>query len=581
MKNAGHKARSVIDSGRFTFIVSLFIASCLQAETFFVPVGGDIEKAINFASSGDIIQFEEGAYTPYSSVNPQGKELTFIGAVSESGIPLTIFDGEGNYPVIKIDSQETSNTRFLNLVIINGPTTYVGNVDVGASSNPTFENCIFENNQNSAVVGGWGSPTFQSCIFRNNSGDRGGAFRAENSDASFIDCEFSLNTSTTRGGAVSIDVTSTLVTPRFENCDFIGNKCTDGGSDFGGGALFLSGGAGSVIVQCDFVANTSSSKGGAVSLFGQSSGDERVLFENCNFNGNISGAYDCGGAVYNDARKVEFNKSTFNDNYAFAGGAVHERGEDTKYIECTFTSNSAINGGNGGAIWLQAELNDDSRVQFLGCEMRLNNAQNGGAIYSEGSAFVDDCVLELNTAAVHGGGVFNYTSAIYTTGSVIRNNMAKLGGGLYTVSGSPSFESTIICGNTPNQIVGNWENRGGNDLASVCESCPDTDADGVCDADDQCPGLPDIDTDSDGTVDCLDQCPDDPEKIEPGNCGCGLVDTTVFGDIDCDGDFDQDDYVAMGGLLGIQDCPGDLNNDGVVDGADLTIILSSWGVCDG
>ena len=26
-------------------------------------------------------------------------------------------------------------------------------------------------------------------------------------------------------------------------------------------------------------------------------------------------------------------------------------------------------------------------------------------------------------------------------------------------------------------------------------------------------------------------------------------------------------------------CPGDVNNDGLVDGADLTVILSSWGAC--
>ncbi len=35
-------------------------------------------------------------------------------------------------------------------------------------------------------------------------------------------------------------------------------------------------------------------------------------------------------------------------------------------------------------------------------------------------------------------------------------------------------------------------------------------------------GVPDTDTDTDGVADCLDECPDAPKKTEPGNCGCGV-----------------------------------------------------------
>lgn len=73
---------------------------------------------------------------------------------------------------------------------------------------------------------------------------------------------------------------------------------------------------------------------------------------------------------------------------------------------------------------------------------------------------------------------------------------------------------------------------------------PDTDGDGVRDDCDGCPndpnkiapgqcgcGTPDTDSDGDGTVDCLDDCPSDPAKTEPGTCGCGIADT----DTDSDG----------------------------------------------
>jgi YqxM protein len=77
----------------------------------------------------------------------------------------------------------------------------------------------------------------------------------------------------------------------------------------------------------------------------------------------------------------------------------------------------------------------------------------------------------------------------------------------------------------------------------ACEACPDADGDGVCDGDDGCPddpdktepgacgcGVPDTDADGDGTPDCIDGCPDDPDKTEPGACGCGVPDTDADGD---------------------------------------------------
>ncbi len=65
------------------------------------------------------------------------------------------------------------------------------------------------------------------------------------------------------------------------------------------------------------------------------------------------------------------------------------------------------------------------------------------------------------------------------------------------------------------------------------------------------------DTDLDGTNDCDDECPDDPDKDEPGVCGCGVADT------DSDGD-------------GVEDCidgcpldnPDDSDSDGVCDSDD-------------
>ncbi len=64
----------------------------------------------------------------------------------------------------------------------------------------------------------------------------------------------------------------------------------------------------------------------------------------------------------------------------------------------------------------------------------------------------------------------------------------------------------------------------------------DSDQDGILDCDDECPGVDDtVDSDNDGTPDCLDLCPFDANKIDPGVCGCGQadVDSDENGIIDC------------------------------------------------
>jgi hypothetical protein len=76
---------------------------------------------------------------------------------------------------------------------------------------------------------------------------------------------------------------------------------------------------------------------------------------------------------------------------------------------------------------------------------------------------------------------------------------------------------------------------------SACE--PDADGDGTPDCVDGCPndpakiapgacgcGVADTDTDGDGTADCVDECPDDPAKIAAGACGCGVSDADTDGD---------------------------------------------------
>jgi len=135
---------------------------------------------------------------------------------------------------------------------------------------------------------------------------------------------------------------------------------------------------------------------------------------------------------------------------------------------------------------------------------------------------------------------------------------------------------------------------------------PDADGDGVPDCLDQCPGEDDtIDVDpEDGIPDCYDRCPDDPEKTEPGQCGCGAADTDSDGDgvadcidecpgqddnlnsdgdshVDCKDNCPNDDNEDQAdadndGLGDVCDCPclGDMTGDGWKAANDISVLIS-------
>jgi pimeloyl-ACP methyl ester carboxylesterase len=70
------------------------------------------------------------------------------------------------------------------------------------------------------------------------------------------------------------------------------------------------------------------------------------------------------------------------------------------------------------------------------------------------------------------------------------------------------------------------------DIAAVdnCPDDPNKTEPGVCGC-----GVVDTDSDRDGTADCIDNCPKDFGKTDPGACGCGVADIDSNGDgtMDC------------------------------------------------
>ncbi len=127
----------------------------------------------------------------------------------------------------------------------------------------------------------------------------------------------------------------------------------------------------------------------------------------------------------------------------------------------------------------------------------------------------------------------------------------------------------------------------------------DADNDGTCDAEDGCVndpnkiapgdcgcGVADADSDLDGTPDCNDGCPNDPNKLAPGSCGCGVpdLDSDNDGTPNCNDACPNDpDKLAPGACgCGVADTDSDNDEDGpdCIDPCPLLPNLANGDDCD-
>ena len=113
-------------------------------------------------------------------------------------------------------------------------------------------------------------------------------------------------------------------------------------------------------------------------------------------------------------------------------------------------------------------------------------------------------------------------------------------------------------------IPADSDNDGTTDCYDDCPNDPDKIAPGVCGC-----GVSDSDSDMDETLDCEDDCPNDPSKTSPGLCGCGFsdtADTDMDGTIDCQDECPTDPSKTSPGLCGCGfSDTGDSDMDGVLD----------------
>jgi hypothetical protein len=261
------------------------------------------------------------------------------------------------------------------------------------------------------------SATIEKCLFNNNTGVRGGGIGVTgisfNGEKVFVsDCEFNNNTTTSLGGAIQNSASFSSSTLFINNCKFNSNKGNSGGAIFTGfkaateinnsefslniststgGALGLSNDSSSIKVRNTlFLLNSSTTNGGVLN----SALENTISFVNCKFEGNKSttgrgGVFNFLG-VRNSRLKFDnvfIDRCEFIGNEAIGqGGAINITNKGLLIQNSIFSSNTATMTGTGGAISYNSTDSLNERPMTL-----LNNTfdNNIGASISGVSVYQD------------------------------------------------------------------------------------------------------------------------------------------------------------------------------------------------
>jgi hypothetical protein len=261
------------------------------------------------------------------------------------------------------------------------------------NASPTFFGCTFRQNTAGFDGGGlvnWASGgtvnvVVDSSLFETNIvPQKGGAVLnwstggASNLTLTVRNTAFTGNTAQLSGGAI------------FHYCNSGGNlTCNGNDNDFlnnsstSGGAIFVNTNGGrfiGLLRRCLFEANSTTSNGGAISVFNDLAGSNtNFAADSCHFSYNTS--LD-GGAVAHRSNRggmgyVSISRSRFDGNVGSGRGGVHVQTLQTLQntpgtLAITTFSNgifcqNAATGGPGGAIAIQGSANTSSAVNLNNC----------------------------------------------------------------------------------------------------------------------------------------------------------------------------------------------------------------------
>ena len=479
------------------------------ADTISVP--GDfptIQAAIDAAQDGDEVVVAPGTYV--ENLHVDEKSITVR---SSDGPDVTIIrpTGEAN-PLVRLEN-------LLPGALFKGFTLTTKETPV----------------QNDLIRIQGGEVTVSDCILSNSPFH--GIKIETASNATIIDCTFQGLSTQGEGKGAAIYVQTGMNTT-ISGCTFLNNTAIRGGSIY----IDENGSVGSQIIDCTFIGNYASAKGGAIFIsHANQSIDNSTTLIGCVFIGNSA---DFGGAIYNG----EF--------------------ADPIFINCLIRGNEAlIGGGMFNTIGLKFP-------RLVNCTIVQNVAAVGGGVANDDFTLlaISNSIISFNQPDQIADDPLAATTVLYSnvqggwpgTGNIDADPLfVDPDGGDYRLSsGSPAIDA----GN-------NWG-------VPIDEN--DYDEDGVL-----CELFP-VDLDGNPRFNA------DEADFDPG-CGVPVVvdmgayeyqfdpaDQVTFADLNGDGSVGVKDLLGLLGSWGPCKkgcCLADLDLEGSVGVPDLLILLGSWGPC--
>ncbi|MCH2152534.1 MAG: S8 family serine peptidase [Phycisphaerales bacterium] len=275
--------------------------------------------------------------------------------------------------------------------------------------------------------------------------------------------------------------------------------------------------------ECVFRDNLATVSGGGIW-----SGCDNTRITRCEFQSNR--AWFVGAGVYLAGAAAEVTDNTFQGNSADYGGGVSTKAERAWIVNNVFHDNDARFAGGGLDLW-------EGVVDVMECTFDRNNSNRGGGLSMghAASGSITDSMFTMNTADLQGAGCWLGDASPWITGCRFAENIAVNSGGAIESAGTsmPEIKESVLCGNLPEPVMGNYQDSGDNCFALDCE-----------------------DANNNGT----------PDECDSSN-----------GDVDGNGVVNVEDLLAAIAAFGHCDgCPEDINGDGVVDVEDLLAILACW-----
>ncbi|MCA9284127.1 MAG: right-handed parallel beta-helix repeat-containing protein [Phycisphaerales bacterium] len=386
------------------------------------------------------------------------------------------------------------------------------------------------------------SPTIAHCVFRFNYANWGGGGAAMFGGSGTITaCTFSQNKGDLVGGAVQHTDGASWT---FASCQFDANIGGNGAGIFSGSLFATALPCTLTVSDCAFVAN--SGLVGSASGIGINAWKGTALVERSIFHGNTTVA---------------------------GGGGMYLRSVDATIRDCDFVGNEGQADGGGGVYVDGGDLDGPPspfEPHFINCRFVGNN----GAMLCTfgGVARLTNCTVAHNTIGIE--------HLAWPTFAVLGD-----GAGLH-------LENTIVWGNQPVFApgLGGILFQSGNAVVTA-DSCDVQSFDGTIAGEGSFALAPDF-VDAGGADDILGTADDDVRLAEGSPCVDAGLDALIDGlaDVDLDGNPRVADGDGRGGArvdVGAYELPAppvatpDLDGDGDVDGADLGILLGSWGPCGG